>query len=558
MTQFDLYVLILCFIVFILLGGLSLFIILYITKLSVKLIRHGVEDEKIIAEYEKNKLKKKTGIIDYIVSGIFFLAVFAFFSFSIFVNVQEDKYFENIPTFKVVNTGSMSYKNEKNTYLTLNNLNDQFSTFDVILTYKLPDEEDLKLYDIVVYELNGVMVVHRIIGIEEPNDKHPDQRHFLLQGDANDSPDRYPVLYSQMKGIYKGQNIPFIGSLITFMQSPAGWICIFLIIGTMIGTPILESYFEKEKNKRLVALGYFNRLENSNSEIDVINNGELLMNDEEIKTIEDLSSMNRFNFQTKSFSEKLLTANDKLMFAYNEINLFLNQVENISVNRSIKFETYRLKNKPVCKLQIKGKTLNVYIALNPNAFKDSKYIYEDVSNINSFNNYQMKLRITSNRQLRWAKELLITRFKELGIEISMPKVILENDNPFNFKTRTFEQKLRRSNSILKDYFKSLNLKLVSINGVRIIKSKRFMTYKYKGKPICKVQIKGKTLNVYLALKPNNYQDSKYVFVDASNVKTFENYPMRMKITSPRQFRWMMELLDVIISNSSNKGEAYER
>ena len=85
-----------------------------------------------------------------------------------------------------------------------------------------------------------------------------------------------------------------------------------------------------------------------------------------------------------------------------------------------------------------------------------------------------------------------------------------------------------------------------------------MTYKYKGKPICKVQIKGKTLNVYLSLDPNKYQDSKYIFIDASNVKTFESYPMRMKITSPRQFRWMNELLDVIVSNISNKGEVYER
>lgn len=557
MSQFDLYVLILCFIVFILLGGLSLFIILYITRLSVKLIRHGVEDEKIIAEYNKNKLKKKTGIIDYIISGVFFLAVFTFFSFSIFVNIQENKYFDNIPTFKVVNTGSMSYKNEKNTYLTTNNLNDQFSTFDVILTYKLPDEEDLELYDIVVYELNGVMVVHRIIGIEEPNDKHPDNRYFLLQGDANDSPDRYPVLYSQMKGIYRGQNIPFVGSLITFMQSPAGWICIFLIIGTMIGTPILESYFEKEKNKRLLALGYFNKPEQNNETIEIINNEELSPN-ENIVLEEDLVAINRFDFKTRSFSEKITTANDKLIFAYNEINQFLNQVENINISRSSRFETYRLRNKPICRLQIKGKTLNVYISLNPMLFEDSKYIFEDVSNTNAFENYQMRLKITSNRQIKWAKELLIIRLKEFGIELSLPKIVLQNDNPFNFKTRTFDQKLRKSNSTLKDYYKNLNLKLLNVNGVRLIKSKRFMTYKYKGKPICKVQIKGKTLNVYLSLDPNKYQDSKYIFIDASNVKTFESYPMRMKITSPRQFRWMNELLDVIVSNISNKGEVYER
>ena len=43
---------------------------------------------------------------------------------------------------------------------------------------------------------------------------------FLLKGDANENNDRFPVLYSQMTGIYKNERIPFVGSFILFLQAP--------------------------------------------------------------------------------------------------------------------------------------------------------------------------------------------------------------------------------------------------------------------------------------------------------------------------------------------------
>ena len=148
----------------------------------------------------------------------------------------------------------MSYKAPENKYLVENDLNDHIQTFDLIVTEKLPDEFDLQLYDIVVYEIDGDMIVHRIVGIEEPNEKHPDQRYFLLQGDAVENPDQFPVYYSQMRGIYRGKRIPFVGSFITFMQSPAGYLCMALIVFAFIATPIMEKKIEKEMQKRLALL----------------------------------------------------------------------------------------------------------------------------------------------------------------------------------------------------------------------------------------------------------------------------------------------------------------
>ena len=118
----------------------------------------------------------------------------------------------------------------------------------MIATHSLPKEEDLKLYDIVVYEVDDMLIVHRIVGIEEPNQEHPGNRYFLLQGDAVDSPDRFPVLYEQMRAIYTGERLPFVGSFVLFMQSPAGWLCMLLVVFAIFATPIIEKKIKIENN----------------------------------------------------------------------------------------------------------------------------------------------------------------------------------------------------------------------------------------------------------------------------------------------------------------------
>lgn len=255
MTQYEIYTFILCLLVFALLTGLAVVMLTIITKQSIRLIRHGAEDEQIEKEFKKVKRENKASrVVETIVTALFCVILFAIFAFSTYVNIQDNKYFENIPTMKVVNTGSMAKKHEKNTYLEENGLNDQFQTFDLIFVYKLPAEEDLKLYDIVVYEVDGVYIIHRIVEIEEANEKHPDERWFRLQGDAVETPDRFPVHYGQMRAIYRGQRVAYVGSFIKFMQSPAGWLCILLIVVAMVASPIIDKKLLEERKKRWFVL----------------------------------------------------------------------------------------------------------------------------------------------------------------------------------------------------------------------------------------------------------------------------------------------------------------
>ncbi len=255
MTPYDKYVFCLCMVVFVALTALFTVLMLYLLKLIVRLIRHGAEDEKILKEYEKNKgKKKKVCYFDVILTSLLCILVFSSFGYSVYMKYVEKKNTGSVPVYRVVASASMSKKHEKNEYLFQNNLNGQFNRFDLILTHELPPEEQLKLYDVVVYEIEDVLVVHRIVGIEEPNDEHPEERWFLLQGDNVEKADRFPVHYSQMRAIYKGTRIPYVGSFVTFLQSPAGYICILLIVFGVVSLPLLDKKIEKEKAKRLALL----------------------------------------------------------------------------------------------------------------------------------------------------------------------------------------------------------------------------------------------------------------------------------------------------------------
>ncbi|MBE6618778.1 MAG: hypothetical protein E7626_03205 [Ruminococcaceae bacterium] len=255
MTAYEIYVFVLCFIVFSIFTVLFSVLITSLVRSYLRLVSLGAEDEKIKIEYEKEARKNKrasavAGCISWIVTIAIVVATLVSFSVSLFVGAKNESQVGNVPELKVVKSSSMSYKNAKNSYLFENSLNDQIAMFDLIVLHCVPDENDIELYDIVAYERDGDLILHRIVGIEEPSDKHPEARYFLLQGDAVDYHDKFPVLYQDIRGIYEGEKIPFIGSFFAFMQSPAGLLCVILILFAVIITPIAENKIKKEKDAR--------------------------------------------------------------------------------------------------------------------------------------------------------------------------------------------------------------------------------------------------------------------------------------------------------------------
>lgn len=253
MTGYDNYIFVLCLVVLVALTAFFATLITCMARMNIKLIRGGLADGEIKKQREKET--KKTAVVrvlEKIISITLLVFAIAVFFFSLDVKINEKKPVER-NMIKVVKSPSMSKKDEFNKYLVENDLNDQIQMFDLIMVSPLPKESELKLYDIVVYEVDGQMVVHRIIDIKEPDEKHS-ERQFLLRGDANRYSDKFPVLYSQMRGIYTGKKVSYIGSFVIFMNSPAGWLCILLVVVVCIAYPFIDKKLKKEIDLRFAVM----------------------------------------------------------------------------------------------------------------------------------------------------------------------------------------------------------------------------------------------------------------------------------------------------------------
>ena len=256
MAEYDIYVLVLCLIVFTAMTALFSILIGNSIKMKLQLIRGGLADTEILRQQQsraKHKAPSAAAFFDRFLSLLVCVLVIGAFALAVSVRVREGMPVTGGKVPKVVSSGSMADKYEKNTYLTEHQLDNQIQKFDLIFLSALPAEQELQLYDIVVYELDGNWIVHRIVEIQEPDDTHA-ERYFVMQGDANIYPDRSPVRYEQMRGIWRGECIPYVGSFVVFMHSPAGYLCVLLVVFVGLALPVLEKKINRVVAERLAVL----------------------------------------------------------------------------------------------------------------------------------------------------------------------------------------------------------------------------------------------------------------------------------------------------------------
>lgn len=247
----EIYIFCLCAVVFTALTVLLTWLIAAYVRYYLRSVRLGGEDISIRKEFEseqeQNPGLNALGTILNVIICVVLIVVFAF-SVSVSIDEKRNDTAARSGVLRVVKTNSMAKAYEKNEYLFQNGLEEEkyrFNTFDLIYTDVLPKEGDLKLYDVVVYDLDGYLVIHRIVKIEEPNEKHPDEYYYYFRGDNNVVSDPKPVKYSQMRGIWRGEKIPNVGSFVLFMQSPAGFLCILLMLFVVIALPIVTKKVDK-------------------------------------------------------------------------------------------------------------------------------------------------------------------------------------------------------------------------------------------------------------------------------------------------------------------------
>ncbi len=117
----------------------------------------------------------------------------------------------------------------------------------------------------------------------------------------------------------------------------------------------------------------------------------------------------------RSFTAKLIQSSDEVKERYATIKTALMEYGAKSrmswVNES--FYTGRIT---VAKFGIRGKTLSLYLALNPKEYEETKYIYDNMGEVKKYEQTPMRMKIRSNRSVKWAKELIVEMMERLGKE----------------------------------------------------------------------------------------------------------------------------------------------
>ena len=108
---------------------------------------------------------------------------------------------------------------------------------------------------------------------------------------------------------------------------------------------------------------------------------------------------------------------------------------------------------------------------------------------------------------------------------------------------SFMSRLIQAEADVQDYYTVIKNVLLSYKGVKARSSWSCESYN-KGRIQCaKLNIKGRTITLYLALHPKEYADSKYHFTDVSGKPKFDKVPMLVKVRSDRALKYAVELIE---------------
>ncbi len=108
---------------------------------------------------------------------------------------------------------------------------------------------------------------------------------------------------------------------------------------------------------------------------------------------------------------------------------------------------------------------------------------------------------------------------------------------------SFLARLHRAPEEIAGYYSELKNAFLKYKKVRSRISWSYDTVSYRHAPAAKFVMRQKSLLLYLALPPAEFEESKYFFVDASEKKKYEQVPLRLKIRGSRGFKHALELIE---------------
>ena len=131
--------------------------------------------------------------------------------------------------------------------------------------------------------------------------------------------------------------------------------------------------------------------------------------------------------------------------------------------------------------------------------------------------------------------------------VLVPTIPVPTDGTYYVYDKSFTARLSQAHEIVKMFYSTLKNELLSYKGVKSRISWGYDSFN-RGRTKCvKLQIKGKTLVMYIALDPETLNVNKYHHKNVSDLAKYQELPTKLKIKSPRSLKYAKELIEILMS-----------
>lgn len=113
-------------------------------------------------------------------------------------------------------------------------------------------------------------------------------------------------------------------------------------------------------------------------------------------------------------------------------------------------------------------------------------------------------------------------------------------------SRSVSARIIQSNRTVKNYYSELKNYILSYKGVKCRTSWKYESYNKGRAQLFKLKIRGKTILLYCALDPADYEYTKY-FHKTAEAKIYRDVPMLVRIKSERGLKRAKELINEVMS-----------
>ena len=112
------------------------------------------------------------------------------------------------------------------------------------------------------------------------------------------------------------------------------------------------------------------------------------------------------NRKSKTFDERLAEADDEIRATYEQIRASFLCYKKVKERKSKKFVSFRKGRNLLAKVVLRGKSFNVFLALNPDDYAESVYHHKNKGDKKAYELVPMMVRVRSPRSLKKLQRLI--------------------------------------------------------------------------------------------------------------------------------------------------------